>query len=333
MSEEVNIEQESSKQASVTKSLRVTEDRGKAYEEVRKAIGGTANHFTDWLVEAYRLHQSRETSDLFKQDTKAIMDMFNSIFTTINGIVGRAEGIVQSKDAAIQEELRSKDDIAEELREEIQELQQVISNKDIDMKAQKDAINALKAELKEQEEILQKVQKDNETTAQLNNVLLAEKERYKAIEVANKELEERNAELQEKLAEAEKQAIVDAQKINELEREKEALIEKQNDKITSIETAHNQALEHLESMKELAVAQARTETKEQAQVKIEEYIAKEEELREKVSSMQETINQHTADNLEKDREIELLKQEIESLKTKKRTTKKEPKGETLEEKK
>ena len=303
MTKEVN------KVESVTRSLRIAADKAEQYDKIRELFNN-AGEFTDWVIEAYRLHESRQTSDLFKQDTKAIMDMFQSIFGVIGGVVSRAEGMVQSKDAEIVEELRAKDELAEDLRAELKALQDIISEKDEEIKTQKDKVKEVEANLKDIESALKALQEQFKDTKELNTMLQGEKVKYQAVEEANKQLAIDNSQLKESLVEVQKQANEGVQRSNELQREIESLIEKHEDKIRSIETSNRQALEHVEALKEVEISKAVLKAKEEAQAKIEEHLSKEEELRNKIDNLQETISVYSVSEINKDKEIARLKEEL-----------------------
>ena len=323
MTQDIN----NNRQESVTRSLRITEDRAREYDKV-KELFSNANEFADWVVKAHRLHESRQTSDLFAQDTKAIMDMFESIFGVIGGVVSRAEGMVQSKDAEIVEELRSKDDIAEELREEIKSLQDIISEKDAEIKTHKDTIKEVNNQLRAKETELKELQDQFADTKELNDMLKAEKVKYQATEDNNKQLLEEVSTLKETLSEAEKQANESMQKIVALENEKQTFEQSYIEKITSLKEKHRQALDHAEALKSVAIKEAKADAKEETQTKIEAHMDKENELRDKIDNMQETINTYAVLDAAKDREIASLKEELEKVKsaTEKKTTKKKPKS-------
>lgn len=295
------MENEVNKQESITRSLRLSADKIDDYDRVKKAFG-TTNEFTDWIISAYTLYESQQTSDLFKQDTKAVMDMFNSIFGTINGIVSRAEGIVQSKDEDIKAELRAKDLRVEELKADNEALQNVISEKDTEIKAQKDISKDLQSQLKEQSELLEKAQKDYSNVSKINEFLEKEKAQYKAISEENKTLIEEVKALKESLKESENRANTEGQKVIELTKDKEHM-----------EVAHKQAISYLESMKANEINEARLKVEEQAQVKIREYMDREQKLSDKVNSLNDLVNSYKVSVIDKERDIADLQKEIAEL--------------------
>lgn len=301
--------QEVNRIESVTRSLRITADKAEQYDKIRELFNN-AGEFTDWVIDAYRLHESKQTSDLFRQDTKAIMDMFQSIFGVIGGVVSRAEGMVQSKDAEIVEELRAKDDLAEDLRTELKALQDIISEKDAEIKVQNDKVKEVEGLLKENQETLNKTEKEFTTTSKLNEMLMLEKARYEAIEENNKALTEEVKQLKEKLLEAEKQATAGVQKITELIKENETMEQNYINKISAIKEKHKQSLDHAEAIKGIEVSKARFEEKEQAQAQIQAHMNKENELRDKIDNLQETINVYSVSEINKDKEIARLKEEL-----------------------
>lgn len=302
------------KQESVTRSLRITSDRATEYDKI-KDLFSNGNEFADWILSAYRLHESKQTSDLFTQDANAIMDMFQSISNRISNIIEMANDTVKNKDVAIADELRARDEKLDNLRAKVKELEEIVSEKDTEIKAQKDITKGFELQLKEQAEVLKKAQKDYELTSKLNDELLEKKEHYKTVEVQNKALVEELSTLKENLTEVENRANSEAQKVIELQRDKELLQEKHSDKIEKMETTHKQEIEHLVAMKELEISGAKAEVNEQAQVKLDA-------LRDKIDSLKDTIDTIKAEKensikelkTNHDNQVVELNKEIESLK-------------------
>lgn len=270
----------------VTTSVRVDEDKLVDFKDVQAQFE-SGKEFAEWIIQSYRMYESSKVSDLFTQDTQALATMFSSILGTMNGIISRAEGIVQSKDANIQENLRIKDEKQEELQEEINILREEISAKNEEIKSQKQLTKEVQDQLKETQDILSKVEKELSTVHKLNELLEQEKDQYQAIATQNEQLVEEVSILRASLTETKSEKDKAIHKVNELEKDNASLVEKYNDKLATLEHTHKQALEHAEQMKDIAVTKAIVETQKEAQAEIKQYMRIEQELRDKVNSIRE----------------------------------------------
>lgn len=293
--------------ATTPTTVRVSEEKLEQFKEIQGAFE-RGSDFADWVIQAYKLHKSVKTTDLFTADLQALEGMLKSITGTIDGVISRAEGIILSKDAEVAEDLRARDQIVEDLKDEMELLRQELKSKDEIIKTQKETISDIQKELMNTQEEMKKVQKDYNTTCNLNDILMSEKARYEGIEGENKELSITVAKLTEKLTEAEKQVNADTQKITELEKENASLIEKHSEKIATIEKNHKDALNLAELVKEAEVSKAKSDIKELVQAKIDKYIEKEQDLRNEIDTLRKELNILIREN---EKTVSELKQEHE----------------------
>lgn len=274
--------------ATTPTSVRVEEEKLEQFKEMQREIGSGAE-FSNWALEMFKMHQSSKTSDQFAKDVEKIGGMMKAIAGMVNGIVAGAEGAILTKEESIKNELKAKDQEAEELKVEMELLREDLKKKDEEISNRNSLIKEVQRELKENKELLEKTQKEHLTTSKLNEMLMAEKERYQAIESNNEQLVIDNKALTEKLIEVEKQATESMQKITALETEKQAIEQRHAETITSLKDKHRQALDHADALKGVAVKDAKADAREEAQAKIEAHIEAENKLRKELDESRKEI--------------------------------------------
>lgn len=311
--------------ATTPTTVRVDESQLERFKEIQASFTSGAE-FSSWILNMYKLHESTKTTDLFSRDIQSIESMFGAIIGTLTGVVSRAEGAILAKDESIAGELRERDQIVEDLKNEMEILRQELRAKDEEIGNRDQSIKEVQKALQENQAALEKVQKDFSITSKLNDMLEKEKAQYQAIAEANKALVQEVAELKEKLSASEKEANASTHRADELQHRLALNEEKYVNEIQALKDAHKQDLERAEALKEVAVSKATLAAKEAAQTKIEARMEKENELRDKIDNMQETINTYSVTDAAKDKEIERLNKAVAELKDKMPAVSKKGKG-------
>lgn len=284
-------------------SVRVDETQAEAVREVAKSFNNGAE-FGNWLLGEYKKHQSSNKADMFLEDISKIDAMFKSVVGVMSGIISKAEGEVLSKGLEIQEELRSKDAIAEDLKAEAELVREDLKIKEEEIKSYKESIADFKQQLVAIQKELDKAQQDLKTTVKLNEMLEQKQAQHEAVQLENEFLIKELANLKERLAISERQHSEGLLKIETLEKDKLSLEKTYVDRINALEKAHEQALIHEAGVKDLEVSKARLEIQEQSQAKIQAHMDKENELRDTIDHLKELHQQ----------EIYSINKSIEELK-------------------
>lgn len=306
---------------------KVSDDLYDRLEQLKSEAGGTHAEFLERMANAYELHKVKQGDNLLSSEVEEL----ESLTARINRIMINANEKINSalrdKDLSNEEKQSANEELIARLRKDLESLKE--SNKVI--------TEQLTEATKNNTELTLKLQEAEEQSTLAKDLVAEYKEKndnltsiiaeYKQDRETNKQLVSEISTLKEKLSEVENKANSEMQKVESLIKEKEKMQQDYSNKVVELQDKHKQALEQAEALKDIEVSKAALKAKEDAQTKIDVCIEKQQELRDKIDNMQETINVYTVSEAAKDKKIESLIKEIESLKKEVESLQKELKAE------
>ena len=288
-------------------------------EELKASSGGgTYAEFMERMANAYELHKVREGDNLLSAEVEELESLTARINRLMINANEKINSSLRDKEISNEEKQSANEELINRLRKDLESLKE--NNKVI--------AEQLTEAIKSNTELTLKLQEAEEQSTLAKDLVAEYKQKndnltsviaeYKQDRETNKQLVEEVSVLKEKLAEVENKANLESQKVESLAKEKEKAEQECANKIEELQNKHKQALEQAEALKEIEVSKAVLKAKEDAQARIDVCIEKQQELRDKIDNMQETINVHAITEAAKDKQIEALTKEIEQLKTNKK---------------
>lgn len=280
---------------------KVSDDLYDRLEQLKAEAGGTHAEFLERMANAYELHKVRQGDNLLSAEAEELESLTARINRLMVNANEKINSALRDKDLVHEEKQSTNEELIARLREDLSKLKENNAEMKKSLEEANKSNTELTEKLKEAEEqsILAKdlVTEYKDKNDNLSAIL----GEYKADREMNKQLVEEISTLKETLAEAQNKANSEAEKVLSLTKEKDSMEQGYIDKITSLKEKHRQAIDHLDALKGLAIKEARAEEKEQAQLKLQAHMDKENELRDRIDNLKATI-----DVLKEEKEKSLL---------------------------